>query len=131
MTSGDPAEPIDSAAIASAVERLDNAVVRWDGTLAGLIPSLVSDSARRLLAAGDAAIPALVEALQDESRFVPAHVLLTQLSGVEHGTSPWNGLEVDLGADARVAIDPRQRFDLARRWHAWQQSSPRPRWLPE
>jgi hypothetical protein len=97
----------------------------------GLVPTIVSDSARELLDSGDAAVPPLVGALEDPARFVAAHVLLTVLSGVEHGTTPWNGLHVDLAADGRAEVDESQRGELARRWRAWQQAVPRPRTLPE
>ena len=112
------------------VDRLGNDDVRWDGTLDGLQPTLAGDAARQLVDAGAAAIPPLIGALDDESRFVAAHVLLTLLSGVEHATAPWNGLEIELPAEGEPRIDPRQRFGLARRWRAWQATTPRPRALP-
>lgn len=125
-------EPRDLPSIASLVDRLSNAGVRWDGTYFGLVPTIESDAARQLLASGALAIPQLVDALEDESRFVAAHVLLTMLSGVEHQTAPWNGLDVDLSADGEVRIDPRQRFELARRWRAWEGVRAHPRsLLPE
>jgi hypothetical protein len=68
--------------------------------------------------------------LEDESRFVAAHVLLTLLSGVKYQTIPWNGLEVNLPPDGRARIDAGQRFELARRWRAWQEAAPHPRSLP-
>jgi len=82
-----------------------------------------------LLEIGDGAIPQLLGALEDENRFVAAHVLLTTLSGVEYHTEPWNGLAIEL-ADGNAHVDPRRRFELARRWRAWQQTTPPPRALP-
>jgi hypothetical protein len=132
MTEHHPTEPRDLLDVVRLVDQLSNADVRWNGTLYGLVPTIVGDSARQLLARGDDAIPRIIDALEDESKFVAAHVLLTMLSGVEYHTAPWNGLEIDLSAGDEVRIDPRQRFELARRWRAWQGVTPRPRsLLPE
>jgi len=129
MTEHRPAEPSDPATIARLVDQLSNADIRWDGTYVGLVPTILSDAGRRLLEIGDGAIPQLLGALEDENRFVAAHMLLTTLSGVEYHTEPWNGLAIEL-ADGNAHVDPRQRFELARRWRAWQQTTPPPRALP-
>lgn len=132
MTENRPTESSDLSDVARFVDQLSNADIRWNGTFYGLIPIIVGDAARQLLASGTAAIPQLVDALEDESKFVAAHVLLTMLSGVEYHTAPWNGLEIELSADDDVRTDPHQRFELARRWRAWQEVTPRPRsLLPE
>jgi hypothetical protein len=130
MTKSNSSEPAGSADVARMIEHLDNADIRWDGTLVGPVPTIVSDSARLLLAAGDVAIPQLVRALEDESKFVAAHVLLTLLSAVEYPATPWNGLEVDISPDGQARFDGSQRFELARRWRAWQTAAPHPRSLP-
>ncbi|NLW35343.1 hypothetical protein [Syntrophorhabdus aromaticivorans] len=130
MTPQNPTEPPDSAAIARIADRLRNADIRWDGTLIGFMPTVVSDSARQLLFSGEAVIPHLISALEDDSKFVAAHVLLTLVSGVEYRTRPWNGLNVDLLPDGQVKFDAAQRFELARRWRDWQQSTPHPQSLP-
>ena len=132
MTEANSVEASGPANIARMIDDLNNAAISWDATFAGLVPTVVGDSARRLLACGDAAIPLLVDALEDESKFIAAHVLLTVLSGVEYYTTPWNGLEVDLSADGQARFDSRQRLELARLWRAWIQATPRPRsLLPE
>jgi len=120
----------DPAVISRLVDQLSNNDIRWDGTFVGFVPTIVSDGARQLLTIGGAAVPQLVSALEDESRFVAAHVLLTLISAVEHQTGPWNGLAIDLAADGKTHIDAHQRFELARRWRAWQQAKPHPRSLP-
>ena len=130
MTELNSTESLGSANIARMIDHLNNADIRWDGTLVGLAPTIVRDSARQLLISGDVVIPKLVSALEDESKFVAAHVLLTLLSAVEYHTTPWNGLPVDLSPDGQVRFDVGQRFELVRRWRAWQQATPRPRWLP-
>jgi len=131
MTEMNSSQPHNPATIAPMIDRLKNSDIRWDGTFVGLVPTIVSESARQLLSAGDIAIPKLVGALEDESKFVAAHVLLTQLSGVEYHTSPWNGLKIDLLPDGQAHFDVHQRFELARRWRAWQQATPRLRSLPQ
>lgn len=129
MTELNSNEPSVSASVASMIDRLNNADIRWDGTIFGLVPTIVSESAHQLLASGDVAIPLLLNTLEDESKFVAAHVLLTFISAVEYHTGPWNGLTVDLSPDGQAQFDIRQRFELARRWRAWQQATPRPRSL--
>ena len=109
---------------------LHNANVKWDGTYVGLQPSLSGVQLQPFLAAGDAAIPLLIDTLRDQGQFVAAHVLLTQLSGVVHATNPWNGLCVELSANGEVQIDAGQRFELARRWQTWWQTLPHPDTLP-
>ena len=129
MTEQGLSESGDQSAITRLVDQLSNDDIRWDGTFTGLVPTIVGDEAQQLLAIGDDALPQLISVLEDESKFVVAHVLLTLLSGVEYRTTPWNGLTVDLAATGEINIDARQRFALARRWRAWQQTTPRPRSL--
>jgi hypothetical protein len=131
MAKPNSTETPNSAAITHMIDDLNNADIRWDGTFVGLVPTIVSDSARQLLASGDVAVPQLIGALADESKCVAAHVLLTLLSGVEYHTTPWNGLNVDLSHDGQARFEVSQRVELARRWRAWQQSMPRPQSLPE
>src|SRR2546425_8964277 len=123
MTEPNPGEP-GSANTARMIDDLNNADIRSDGSLVGLVPAIVGDSARQLLASGDVAIPHLIGALEDESKFVAAHVLLTLLSAVEHHTTPWNGLKVDLSPDGQAQFDVQQRFEISRRWRAWHQATP-------
>jgi hypothetical protein len=106
------------------VAALRNTDVEWDGTTLGLVPTVTSPGAQRLLRYGTASAHRLVAALSDPDRFVAAHVILTLVSGVAHDTYPdWNGLTVDIGADGRVGIDPDQRFALVRRWRRWLQTA--------
>ncbi len=125
----DNIQSLSSAEVARIIEHLNNGDIRWDGTLVGLVPIIVGNSARQLLSSGDVVIPQLVSALEDETKFVVAHVLLTFLSAIEYQTTPWNGLEVDLSADGQARFDVGQRFELARRWRAWQRAVPHPRSL--
>jgi hypothetical protein len=131
MTTSDAGEAPGSHSVAAMIDRLDNADIRWDGTYAGLAPTVVGESAQRLLASGSSAMPRLIDALADPSKFVAAHVLLTLLSGVEHQTQPWNGLALELMPDGQARFDVGQRADLGRRWRLWRQTTPPPRSLPQ
>jgi hypothetical protein len=130
MSEHRPPENPGAADGAHSVDCLSNDDIHWDGTAIGLVPTLAGDKARQCLAIGNDVIPLLIGALGDETRFVAAHVLLTLLSGVEHQTVPWNGLNVELFPNGGLRIDPRQRFELARRWREWEQTKPPPRSLP-
>jgi hypothetical protein len=124
------AQPYDAARVARLIGQLSNSDIEWDGSIVGLLPRVIGDAARQLAQAGELAIPALVEAVDDDSMFVAIHVLLTLLSGVEYPTIPWNGLEVELVPAQAPRIDPAQRGVLSSRWRAWLASTPRPRALP-
>jgi len=121
----------DSAGLARDIARITNDDIHWEGTMIGLAPTVTGEAAHRVLQAGEDAIPGLLRALRNEHQFVAAHVLLTFISGVEYGTDPWNGLEVEISADGTVSIDPGQRVDLSDRWQRWASASPRPETLPD
>jgi hypothetical protein len=113
------------------IKDLSNADIKWEGTYAGLTPILIGERAKQLSEMGDQVTPELLAALTNEDVFVAAHVILTQLSGIEYQAFPaWNGLVVDIAADGTVTIDPDQRFNLVRRWERWYDTEPRPRVLP-
>jgi len=129
MTDANSSGSLNVSQISRVIRDLKNSDVKWDGTLLGLTPTIVSAPARQLLDSGDAAVPELIHALEDESRFAIAHVLLTFLTHVQYRTTPWNGLRVELSPDNQAHIDAGQRFELARRWRAWQQADPHPQSL--
>lgn len=112
-------------------ELLRDADLHWAGTDIGLQPVMKPEVWEQLSTLSARYLPELVKTLSSESEFVAAHVVLTSLSGVEYEGSPtWNGLSVEIEADGRVHIDPRQRFELARRWNRWVAASPKPKHLP-
>src|SRR6266480_4176552 len=61
------------------VAQIRNEHVTWDGNDFGLHVRSLGEPEQRVLAAGSPCRPFLIEALGDESRYVAAHVLLTQM----------------------------------------------------
>lgn len=113
------------------VEYLTSIHVAWEGTEAGFTPILGGDNPEAILKLEKNAIRGLIDALCDEALFVCAHVLLTQISGIEYEAFPtWNGLIVEMASDGTVTIDAKQRHDLAARWGRWYATEPRPQVLP-
>ncbi|GGY11801.1 hypothetical protein GCM10007160_43440 [Litchfieldella qijiaojingensis] len=105
--------------------------IEWEGTDGGLMPVFVEGNSEAILELKEKAMRDLIGALSDEDLFVNAHVLLTQISGIEYQAFPmWNGLNVEMGSDGTVTINPEQRYELARRWERWYQTEPRPKVLP-
>lgn len=110
------AETTDDA-VALAVE-LRNSDIEWDGTFVGLWPHVKGEAAKRLLALGERASPALRAALDDPEKFATAHVLLTHLemNKYEVSVSHWNGLKVDIHADGTVDLYPEQMPEIKAMW---------------
>ena len=107
-----------------------NRDVVWDTNYFGMAPTVPQSAIDRVFELGEAAIPELIDALADPDRFVAAHILLTQVSGVEYEVEDsWNGLEVELAATGEATIDAEQRHRLTERWRVWHEASPRPRTL--
>jgi hypothetical protein len=100
------------------VAQIRNDHVRWDGNYFGLHVAGLGAPEQRVLAASSQCRPHLIEALGDESRFVAAHVLLTEM---QHTTYPvsvteWNHLRVELHADGSAEIPSGQRLEIQRLW---------------
>lgn len=105
--------------------------VEWEGREEGLTPIFVEGNPEAILELKEKAIRDLIDALSDKHLFVSAHVLLTQISGIEYQAFPtWNGLKVEMASDGTVTINPDQRYESARRWERWYQTEPRPKELP-
>jgi hypothetical protein len=104
------------------VAKIKNSDISWDGTYVGLIPRITGAGSAEVLKVGDAAVPALIGALDEPDKFAAAHVLLTQIqmAGVDRplSASQWNGLRVDLSADGSVRVYPEQREELKAFWRA-------------
>jgi len=100
------------------VAQIHNDHIRWDGNIFGLHVSGIGEPEQRVLRSGSACRPFLIAALADESRFVAAHVLLTQMQRGEWPVSgaEWNHLKVTLYADGRVEIPVGQKAEIQRLW---------------
>lgn len=103
---------------ASLVAKIHNDHIQWDGNFLGLHVSSMGEAEQSVLHCGSACRPFLIAALADESRFVAARVLLTQM---QSGSSPissaeWNHLKVTLHADGRVEIPAGQRAEIQSLW---------------
>jgi hypothetical protein len=105
--------------------------INWEATEAGFEPVFTGGDPVTVTGLGEDAIPTLIAALDDETLFVRAHVLLTHLSGVEYAEFPtWNGLVIEMAPNGDVTIDSAQRPGLAARWRRWYELDPRPTALP-
>lgn len=99
------------------VSQIHNDHVRWDGNYFGLEPAL-GESERGVLAKGLRCRRYLIEALEDNSRFVAAHVLLTMMECDSYSLSAaeWNHLQVTLYAGGHVEIPIDQRPAIQKLW---------------
>jgi hypothetical protein len=100
------------------VAQIRNDHIHWDGNIAGLYVSSMGEAERNIAARGSACRPFLVEALDDDSRFVAAHVLLTHIQKKPWSVSgaEWNHLRVELFADGRVEIPNGEKEKIKKLW---------------
>ncbi|MGZ4973276.1 MAG: hypothetical protein ACXWDN_10985 [Limisphaerales bacterium] len=99
------------------VAQIRNDHVSWDGNYTGLHVRAFGTAEQRVSAAGAPCRPFLIEALADDSRFVAAHVLLTQMErSFPISATEWNHLRVELLADGRVEIPGGQKQEIERLW---------------
>jgi hypothetical protein len=100
------------------VSKIHNDHIRWDGTYFGLQVSSMGDAEQRVLQSGPMCRPFLIAALADESRFVAAHVLLTQMQpgSVPISSAEWNHLEVTLDPEGRAEIPVEQKTEIQALW---------------
>lgn len=105
------------------VFRLSNDDIHWDGTYSGLMPVSFGWPARLILLRGRGCVPRLVRALDDDSRFAAAHVLLSYLLQSSRFLSggDWDHLHVDLTADGRTVISTSQKAELKQLWRERQE----------
>src|SRR4051812_18215261 len=80
---------------------IKNDHIHWDGDFFGLTVSSMDEPEKTIYEEGAIWQPLLIEALKDDSKFVAAHVLLTQTSHIRYNVSgtEWNHLRVELYAD--------------------------------
>jgi hypothetical protein len=101
------------------VSQLSDEDIDWDGNIAGLQAKPSGWPARFILLRGGACVPQLIQALDDDSRFAAAHVLLSYLTQESRSVSggEWDSLHVDLDANGRTEIPAHQRPRLKQLWH--------------
>lgn len=101
---------------------LDNTHVKWSGDTFGLSATLSEEANLFLQSVDNKAQKMLLEALNDEQRFVVAHVILTlsQLKEFQVDGSSWNKLEVKLYSPGpnlvKIDIDSAQIENLREFW---------------
>ena len=101
------------------VAQVRNEQVHWSGQFIGLVPILEGVLPRLIFLRGRACVPHLVRALDDDSRYIAAHVYLTYLSREPRAMSAadFNGLRVDLDSD-RTIIPPDQKQAIIAQWNS-------------
>jgi len=103
------------------VAQIRNDHIQWDAAGTGGIGAMnMGEPERRLVALGSRCRRSLIAALDDSSRFVAAHVILTTIAGRHFPGSPsasthWNHLQVTLYAD-HVDIPVAQKDKIKRLW---------------
>jgi hypothetical protein len=107
----------EDRAAALAVAELRNDDVRWESGFVGPTPRL-SPRALAALQLGRSVHPYLLDALQRESQFVVAHVMLTIVQNGRFAVTQttWNGLQVDVGIDGATTYPAGQREEIMRLW---------------
>jgi len=99
------------------VAQIRNDRVRWEGTHVGVQVRAIGEQEQRVLTAGLACRPYLIEALGDESRYVAAHVILSQMTRTyTFSAAEWNHLQVNVLADGHVEIPPGQMPTIQAFW---------------
>ncbi len=106
-----------SKAAEQALAELTNDDVRWRTDFAGPSATL-SDRAVRVLSYGPALRPHLIDALERESQYVVAHVMMTTLQGSRFPTTmtTWNGLTVVAGPEGKIVAGPGQQPEIRALW---------------
>ena len=110
--------PISDDKMLDLVLCIRNEDIRWSYTYFGLFPVNTSGATRQLQGTDIEIDSLLLDLLEDEDRYVAAHVLLTFRSQerFELGTQEWNGLYVQLGDGAVVSYEGNNLAALQRYW---------------
>ena len=99
--------------------QIHNDHIKWFGGIGSVGVESMGEPERRLVALGSGCRQSLINALDDTSRFVAAHVLLTTITRRHFPGNPysyWNHLEVNLYADGHVDIPVAQKDKIRRLW---------------
>lgn len=101
---------------------ISNNDIEWDGDYIGLRPTIAKGSSVVLASVGNRdSVPQLIARLKRADQFVAAHVLLTEISGVQYtrNASHWNGMAVELLASGKVVYRNEDMPLLWQAWHEW------------
>ena len=109
----------EDSRVREAVARIKNSDVDFQGEYPGIVER-ISGASAEVKKIGVEAVPSLYEALKDPSRYVAAHVLLTQivLKKWVLSSKDWNHLVVDSFGPASDRTVKDQRASIGRFWAA-------------
>jgi hypothetical protein len=97
--------------------QIRNDHIVWAANSMGLRVYAVGAPELKLLQSGPSCRRYVVEALADESRYVAAHVILTQMEpGYSFSPTEWNHLRVIVHPDGRTEIPDEQRAEIQKLW---------------
>jgi hypothetical protein len=110
---------VEESRVREAVARIRNSDVDFQGEYSGIVER-ISGASGEVRTIGIEAVPFLYEALKDPSRYVAAHVLLTQivLKKWDLSSKDWNHLVIDSFGPASDRTVKDQRVALDRFWAA-------------
>lgn len=97
---------------------INNDHIKWSGTPYGIVLISMGDTETELLKFGANAIPCLLEAMKDETKWVTAHVLLTMIAKEDNkiNTHSWNGLALLINNTGKIQYDLNDQKKLERKW---------------
>jgi hypothetical protein len=103
------------------VNQIHNEDIQWDGTRAGFQP-FIQGATKKLLEINEESQeeikPLLLQALQDKSRYVAAHVLLTRffVKAFSYEPDNWNGLKISIANNGEVSYEGNDLTKLSAWW---------------
>ena len=94
------------------VAQIHNDHIKWDASIGGLILEPLQEPEKLVLRIGGPCRPYLLEALDDDSRFIAAHVLLTFITRrfAHSSHTEWEGLRINLGAQPEIPSGQKEKI---------------------
>jgi hypothetical protein len=111
-----------AATVKTLIRDLGNRDIEWDGDFVGLSPRVKGRPSLELANRDDErTVQDLILSLKKRERFVAAHVLLTQITGIDYqrDESMWNGLHVDLRPSGEALYVVEDMDYLYQCWEKW------------
>jgi hypothetical protein len=106
----------------TALQSLSNDDIKWDGDYIGLIPTVDGSHSRKLLEIkSDSIDRALIKDLDEDKKYVAAHVLLTLRHKISFARDErqWNGLHVTLDSTGKASYLAQDKKILFQAWSEW------------